>query len=146
MEKSLSSKTLFIRYMGKCDFIMFYDRNNDIFVLKGKIKDEDLFFKSSNLDIFSKFVTQTFLLQWTNTPLIILIDYKEELLSQDFNHDSGSSYLSNTDYDTISSLLSCCYRFSPFIKDGKFTLLKHIHFTEKTEMLKEYLLMLKEIF
>jgi hypothetical protein len=148
MEKSLYSKTLFIRHIGNSDFILFYDKNNDIFVLKGKAKDEDLCYKSSNLDIFSKFVTQTFLLH-SSTYFLILIEYKEEILLQDFNSKSGSlcsSYLSNTDYDSICSLLSCCYRFTPFKKDGKFMLLKNIHIAEKSDILKDYLLMLKEIF
>lgn len=148
MEKSLYSKTLFIRHIGNSDFILFYDKNNDIFVLKGKAKDEDLCYKSSNLDIFSKFVTQTFLLH-SSTYFLILIEYKEEILLQDFNSKSGSlcsSYLSNTDYDSICSLLSCCYGFSPFKKDGKFMLLKNIHIAEKSDILKDYLLMLKEIF
>lgn len=152
MEKSLYSKTLFIRHIGNSDFILFYDKNNDIFVIKGKAKNEDLCYKSSNLDIFSKFVTQTFLSQLANNPLIILIEYKEEILLQDFNSKSGSLsslsslYLLNTDYDSICSLLSVCYRFSPFKKDGKFTLLKNIHIAEKSDILKDYLLMLKEIF
>lgn len=153
MEKSLYSKTLFIRHIGNSDFILFYDKNNEIFVIKGKAKDEYFCYKSSNLDIFSKFVTQTFLLHSTTyRPLIILIEYKEEILLQDFNSKSGSLsslpslYLLNTDYDSICSLLSVCYRFSPFTKDGKFTLLKNIHIAEKSDILKDYLLMLKEIF
>jgi hypothetical protein len=83
-----------------------------------------------------------------NCPLI-LIEYKEEILLQNFNsksHSLSSLYLSNTDYGSICSLLSCCYNFSPFKKDGKFTLLKNIHIAEKSDMLKDYLLMLKEIF
>jgi len=149
MEKSLYSKTLFIRHIGKCDFILFYDKNNDIFVIKGKAKNEDLCYKSSNLDIFSKFVTQTFISQLDNYPLLYLIEYKEEILLQDFNSKSdslSSLYLLNTDYDSICSLLSCCYRFTPFKKDGKFTLLNNIHIAEKSDILKDYLLMLKEIF
>lgn len=148
MDKSLYSKTLFIRYIGKCDFILFYDKNNDIFVIKGKAKDEDFCYKSSNLDIFSKFVTQTFLLQSSTYPLI-LMEYKEEILLQNFNSKSrslSSLYLLNTDYDSICSLLSCCYGGSPFKKDGNFTLLKNIHIAEKSDILKDYLLMLKEIF
>ena len=62
MEKSLYSKTLFIRYIGKCDFILFYDKNNDIFVIKGKTKDEYFCYKSLNLDIFSKLQYSTALL------------------------------------------------------------------------------------
>ena len=151
MEKSLYSKTLFIRHIGNSDFILFYDKNNEIFVIKGKAKNEDFCYNSSNLDIFSKFVTQTFLLQPMNNPVMFLIEYKEEILLQDFNSKSGSLssssslYLLNTDYDSICSLLSCCYGFSPFKKDGKFTLLKNIHIAEKSDILKEYLLMLKEI-
>ena len=146
MEKSLYSKTLFIRYIGKCNFILFYDKNNDIFVIKGKAKDEDFCYKSLNLDIFSKFVTQTFLLQSPTYYPLILIEYKEEIMFSKSADSLSSLYLSNTDYDSICSLLSICYNFSPFKKDGKFTLLKNIHITEKTDMLKEYLLMLKEIF
>ena len=149
MDKSLYSKALFIRHIGNSDFILFYDKNNDIFVIKGKAKNEDFCYNSSNLDIFSKFVTQTFLLQPMNNPVMFLIDYKEKILLQNFNPKSGSlcsSYLSNTDYDSICSLLSCCYQFSPFKKDGKFTLLKNIHIAEKSDILKEYLLMCKEIF
>ena len=149
MEKSLYNKTLFIRHIGKCDFILFYDKNNEIFVIKGKAKNEDLCYKSSNLDIFSKFVTQTFLLHSTTCPFIVLIEYKEEILLQNFNSKSrslSSLYLSNTDYDSICSLLSCCYGFTPFKKDGKFMLLKNIHIAEKSDILKDYLLMLKEIF
>lgn len=145
MEKSLYSKTLFIRHIGNSDFILFYDKNNDIFVIKGKAKDEYFCYNSSNLDIFSKFVTQTFLLQPMNNPVMFLIDYKEEIMFSKSADSLSSLYLLNTDYDSFCSLLSCCYQFSPFKKDGKFTLLKNIHIAEKSDILKEYLLMLKEI-
>ena len=146
MEKSFYSKTLFIRYIGKCDFILFYDKNNDIFVIKGKTKDEDFCYKSLNLDIFSKFVTQTFLLDTTTCrPLIFLIEYKEEIMFSKSADSLSSLYLLKTDYDSICSLLSCCYGFSPFKKDGNFMLLKNIRNAEKSDILKEYLLMLKEI-
>lgn len=147
MEKSFYSKTLFIRYIGKCDFILFYDKNNDIFVIKGKTKDEDFCYKSLNLDIFSKFVTQTFLLQSPTYYPLILIEYKEEIMFSKSADSLSSLYLLNTDYDSICSLLSCCYGFSPFKKDGNFMLLKNIHIAEKgySDILKEYLLMLKEI-
>jgi hypothetical protein len=146
MEKSLYSKTLFIRHIGNSDFILFYDKNNEIFVIKGKgYEDEELCYKSSNLDIFSKFVTQTFLLQSSTCPIIKMFEYKEEIMFSK-SGSLSSLYLLNTDYDSICSLLSCCYRDSSFKKKGKFTLLKNIHNAEKSDILKEYLLMLKEIF
>lgn len=118
MEKSLYNKTLFIRHIGKCDFILFYDKNNEIFVIKGKAKNEDLCYKSSNLDIFSKFVTQTFLSQLANCPFIVLIEYKEEILLQNFNSKSrslSSLYLSNTDYDSIDRQeRPACFQISSF--------------------------------
>ena len=152
MEKALYDRTLLLRFFGgNVDIILFYDKNNKVYTLKGKSHEESVYYTSSNLNVFESFVTRVFLINIYAHSVMCMIDCKEEL-SDTYHINHSSLYLSNTDYDSICPLLTFCFGSSNIKRKDKFTLLKSIphdfrnaRISEITELLNTYLLMSLEI-
>jgi hypothetical protein len=156
MEKALYDRTLLLRIIGgNVDIILFYDKNNKVYTLKGTSHEESVYYTSSNLNVFESFVTRVFLINIYAHSVICVIDCKEELseeLSDTYHINHSSLYLSNTDYDSICPLLTFCFGSFNIKRKDKFTLLKSIshefinaRISEITELLNTYLLMSLEI-
>ena len=157
MEKALYDRTLLLRILGgNVDIILFYDKNNKVYTLKGKSHEESVYYTSSNLNVFESFVIRAFLINYYAHSVMYLIDckedYKEELSEDTYHINHSSLYLSNTDYDSICPLLTFCFGRSDIKRKDKFTLLKSLphdfrnaRISEITELLNTYLLMSLEI-
>jgi hypothetical protein len=151
-DSALYDRTLFVRLVGgDVDIIVFYDKNNKVYTLKGKSHEESVYYKSSNLNVFESFVARVFLINIHANSVMYLIDCKEEL-SDTYLINHSSLYLSNTDYDTLCPFLRFCFGRSGIKRKDNFTLLKSIHhdfrnarISEIIELLNPYLLMSLEI-
>lgn len=145
-------RTLFVRLVGgDVDIIVFYDKNNEVYTLKGKSHEESVYYKSSNLNVFESFVARVFLINIHANSVMYLIDCKEEL-SDSYLINHSSLYLSNTHYDRLCPFLRFCFGRSGIKRKDKFSLLKSIHhdfrnarISEIIELLNPYLLMSLEI-